>query len=317
MRDEPSAYRLGYVAQSLTLGVGASHTCRLASATPERLTALIAQNLAELEQLLLFNEAHGIELFRIGSSLIPFGSHPVNTLPWWSTHARDFDRLGHIARRSRQRLSLHPSPAAASLTSVHQRVRDAALAELRYSARVLDLLGQGPEARVVLHLGGAAPSRPEALDTAHRFLDGMPAELRDRIVLEHDDKVWSARETLALARAHGLPMLADNLHNALEPSDPVMPLDELLRASAASWRVLDLRPKFHLASQAPGGRPGAHADRIDPEDFRAVVAALDGPADLMLEAKDKDLALFALREQNIPPRKRSRAPRDVQAPTRE
>ena len=96
-----------------------------------------------------------------------------------------------------------------------------------------------------------------------------------------------------------------------------MPLDELLRASAASWRALDLRPKFHLASQAPGGRPGAHADRIDPEDFRAVVAALDGPADLMLEAKEKDLALFALREQNIPPRKRARAPRDVQVPTRE
>jgi UV DNA damage endonuclease len=60
---------------------------------------------------------------------------------------------------------------------------------------------------------------------------------------------------------------------------------------------LDLRPKFHLASQKPDGRPGAHADRIDPQDFRAVVAALDGPADLMLEAKDKDLALFALRQE--------------------
>jgi UV DNA damage endonuclease len=28
-----------------------------------------------------------------------------------------------------------------------------------------------------------------------------------------------------------------------------------------------------------------------------VVEALDGPADLMLEAKDKDLALFALRQE--------------------
>ncbi|AKJ03503.1 Hypothetical protein AA314_05129 [Archangium gephyra] len=70
-----------------------------------------------------------------------------------------------------------------------------------------------------------------------------------------------------------------------------------MRESAASWRALDLRPKFHLASQKPDGRPGAHADRIDPADFRAVVAALDGPADLMLEAKDKDLALFALRQE--------------------
>ena len=41
--------------------------------------------------------------------------------------------------------------------------------------------------------------------------------------------------------------------------------------------------------------PGHHADRISDADFRAVLAALPGPADLMLEAKEKDLALFALR----------------------
>jgi UV DNA damage endonuclease len=292
-----STYRLGYVANCLSLGLGASHTCRLASATPRRLEELIELNLSELEQILLFNEAHGIELFRIGSSLIPFGSHPVNTLRWWRTWASDFERLGRIARRSHQRLSLHPSPAAASLTSVHLRVRDAALAELRYSARVLELLGQGPEARVVLHLGGAAPSRPEALDNARRMLDDMPEELRNRLVLEHDDKIWSAREVAPLAREQGLPWLADNLHNAIRPSQPEWPLEELLRESAASWRALDLRPKFHLASQKPEGRPGAHADRVDPVDFRAMVAALDGPADLMLEAKDKDLALFALRRE--------------------
>jgi UV DNA damage endonuclease len=297
VREGLSTYRLGYVANCLSIELGASHTCRLAGATPERLEALIEQNLSELEQILLFNEAKGIELFRIGSSLIPFASHPVNKLQWWRKYARDFDRLGHIARRSRQRLSLHPSPAGASLTSVHQRVRDAAIAELRYGARVLDLLGQGPEARVVLHLGGAAPSRPEALDNGHRMLDAMPGEIRDRIVIEHDDKVWSAREVAPLAREHGVPWLADNLHNAIKPSEPEMPLAELLRESAASWRALDLRPKFHLASQKPEGRPGAHADRIDPNDFRAVVEALDGPADLMLEAKDKDLALFALRQE--------------------
>jgi UV DNA damage endonuclease len=290
-------YRLGYVANCLTLELGASHTCRLATATPRRLSELIEQNLAELEQILLFNEQRGIELFRIGSSLIPFGSHPVNTLTWWRTYASTFDRLGRIARRSGQRLSLHPSPAGASLSSRHPHVRAAALLELRYSARVLDLLGQGPEARVVLHVGGAAPSRPEALESAHRMLDTMPEELRNRIVLEHDDKVWTAREVYPLARAHGIPFLADNLHNAVLPSAPVMPLDELLRASAESWQALGLRPKYHLASQKQEGRPGAHSDFVDPADFRAVLEAMESPADLMLEAKEKDRALFALRQQ--------------------
>jgi len=290
-----ASYRLGYVAQSLTLGVSAGHTCRLSGVTAERLAALIARNLEELEQLLQFNASQGIEVFRVGSSLVPFASHPVNTLKWWKTFAGDFARLARLARRSRQRLSLHPSPAAASLSSRHAHVREAALAELRYSARVLDLLEAGPESRVVLHVGGAAPDRQEALDTAHRFLDAMPDALRERLTLEHDDKVWSAREVLPLAREHGVPMVGDNLHNAVLASRPVMTLEELLREAASTWTRLDLRPKFHLASQRPLARPGAHADRVAPADFRAMVSALPVPADLMLEAKEKDLAVFALR----------------------
>ena len=297
--EGPTTYRLGYVANCLTLGVGASHTCRLAGATPQRLEALTAQNLEELEQILLFNEARGIEVFRIGSSLVPFASHKVNTLPWWKTFAKTFDHLARLARRSNQRLSMHPSPAGASLSSRHPHVCEAALAELRYGARVLDLLEAGPESRVVLHVGGAAPSREEALAAAHRFLDEMPEDLRNRITVEHDDKVWSAREVLPLAREHGIPMVGDNLHNAVLPSDPKLSLKDLVREAAATWTALDLRPKFHLASQKPDGRPGAHSDFVDPADFRAMVSALVGPADFMLEAKEKDRALFALRQLGV------------------
>lgn len=312
--ERRSTYRLGYVANCLTLGVGASHTCRLAGATPQRLEALTAQNLEELEQLLLFNESKGIEVFRIGSSLVPFASHKVNTLPWWKTFAKHFEHLARIARRSGQRLSLHPSPAGASLSSRHPHVREAALAELRYGARVLDLLEAGPESRVVLHVGGAAPSREEALVAAHRFLDEMPEDLRNRITVEHDDKVWSAREVLPLAREHGIPMVGDNLHNAVLPSNPVMPLEELMREAAATWTALDLRPKFHLASQKPDGRPGAHSDFVDPADFRAMVAALDVPSDFMLEAKQKDLAVFALRQEAGKARARPAKGQGVAAP---
>lgn len=300
-------HRLGYVANCLSLGLGASHTCRVARATPRRIAELVAQNLEELEEILLFNEAHGIELFRIGSSLVPLASHPVNRTRWWRTFARDFDRLGRIAARSGQRLSLHPSPAGASLASVHPHVRAAAVAELLYSTRVLDLLGQGPEARIVLHLGGAAPDRPSALLAARRFLDEMPDDARRRIALEHDDRIWTAREVLPLARAHGLPLVADTLHNAVLPSDPPLSTAALLDAAAPTWSALGLRPKYHLASQRRGARAGAHADEIDAADWDEVARALRHPADLMLEAKAKDLALFALRRSSGAPARRSRA----------
>src|SRR5690606_4698816 len=129
--------RLGYVANCLSLGVGASHTCRVANATVERIEALVAQNLAELERILLFNEAHGIHVYRIGSSLVPLASHPVDEATWWRTFARDFEALGRLAKRSNQRLSMHPSPAGASLSSARPEVRAAAVKELVDSTRVL------------------------------------------------------------------------------------------------------------------------------------------------------------------------------------
>lgn len=288
------AHRLGYVASCLSLGIGASHTCRVANATPRRLEELIAANLQELERILLFNAEHGIYVYRIGSSLVPLASHPVNTTRWWRTFRADFERIGAIAARSGQRLSMHPSPAGASLSSRHARVRRAAVLELRYATRVLDLLGQGPDARVVVHVGGAGQGREEARVAAHRFLDGMPDDARRRIAIEHDDVVWSAREVHPLAVEHGLPFVADTLHNRVLPSRPPIAINDLLSMAARSWLRLGLRPKHHLASQRPDGRPGAHADRIDPADWRRAAVAAQDPADFMIEAKDKDLALFAL-----------------------
>ena len=124
----------------------------------------------------------------------------------------------------------------------------------------------------------------------------MPDDARRRLAIEHDCRVWSAREVYPLARANGLPFLADNLHNNVKPSVPPLSTRELFRLSAESWRALGLRPKYHLASQREGGRTGAHADFISPADWHDVSRALEEPADYMLEAKQKDRALFALRQ---------------------
>lgn len=293
-------FRLGYACTCLSLGVGASHTTRLSHATPKKLEALIAQNLAELELILRFNASHGIGVFRISSSLVPFASHGINTVKWWKTFRRDFEAIGRIATASGQRLSMHPSPASGSISTQRPEVLEAMVRELHYATTALDLLGQDGNGRVVMHMGGAAPDKATAFDTAHRALQSLSRDTLRRFTLEHDDWIWTAREVLPLALEHGIPFLADQLHNAVLPSAPVMEMKALFAASARSFKSLGLRPKFHIASQKSGGRKGAHADFISRADWRRIFAALPADSDLMIEAKHKDLALFALRVGGAP-----------------
>jgi hypothetical protein len=62
-----------------------ARTARLSNVTDERIEELVDANLGALEVILRWNRSRGIQVFRLTSNLIPFGSHPANTLPWWGS----------------------------------------------------------------------------------------------------------------------------------------------------------------------------------------------------------------------------------------
>src|SRR6187402_3264047 len=103
MEGGPGSLRVGYACVNTQLPSSA-RTVRLANATPDRLRELIADNLDALEGILRWNEQHGIEVFRLTSNLIPFGSHPVNELAWWEEYAARFEQIAGRLRRSGGRL---------------------------------------------------------------------------------------------------------------------------------------------------------------------------------------------------------------------
>ena len=76
--------RLGYACLCLSVDDSSPRGTILRNATPERLRALTAANLARLDGVLDFNAAHGVRMFRLSSDIVPFGSHPVNRLAWWA-----------------------------------------------------------------------------------------------------------------------------------------------------------------------------------------------------------------------------------------
>jgi len=272
--------RLGYPCENLTLGATTNRTLRLAHLTEERVREKVAENLRDLERILGFNAAHGFALFRLGQHLIPFASHPLFPYDWEGAHKEEFARLGALAKRLGQRLSMHPGPYV-NPGSRDPKVVERSLAELRYSARVLALL-RAEEGVLVLHLGGAYGDKPGALG---RFVENLrgEGEVLRYLALENDERLWPVEEVLEAAEALGVRVVVDALHHALNPGR--LSLAEAFRLAFSTWRG---RPKVHLSSQDPVKRPGAHAFRVAREDWERLLAALPGPADVMLEAKGKE-----------------------------
>ncbi|TBH21559.1 UV DNA damage repair endonuclease UvsE [Thermus thermamylovorans] len=272
--------RLGYPCENLTLGASTNHTLRLASLDEEKVRARVAENLRDLERILRWNAQEGFRLFRIGQHLIPFASHPRFPYDWARAHGEELGRLGALAKALGQRLSLHPGQYV-NPGSPSPKVVERSLAELRYSARVLSLLG-AEDGVLVLHLGGVYGDRE---GTLRRFVENLrdEGEVLRYLALENDERLWPVEDVLRAAEALGVPVVVDTLHHALNPGR--LSLGEALRLVFPTWRG---RPKVHLASQDPGKRPGAHALAVAEADWEGLLAALPAPADVMVEAKGKE-----------------------------
>ena len=283
--------RLGYPTQNLTLPASTNRTLRLASLSDsEKVRALVWENLLGLETILRWNAEHGISLFRISQSLVPFASHPAFPYDWEAEHGDDLRGIAELARSLGIRLSMHPGQFIQP-GSLKPGVLERSLLELRYVARVFDLIGS-PDSVIVLHMGGAYADRGA---TAARFVEALRPEsaVLRYLALENDERVWTVAEIVQTALSLGIPAITDALHHRLNPGG--LTLEEALDLSLPTWEPRGVRPKLHLSSQDPAKQPGAHAYLVDARDWRSLHSALGGrEADVMVEAKGKELALAPL-----------------------
>lgn len=283
--------RLGYPTQNLTMPASTNRTLRLASlGDAEKVRALVWENLLGLETILRWNAEHGVGIFRMGQSLIPFASHPAFPYDWEAEHGNDLRAIGGLARTLGVCLSMHPGQFIQP-GSLKPEVSKRSLLELRYVARVFDLIGNA-DSVIVLHMGGAHDDRAA---TAARFVATMRHEtgILRYLALENDERVWTVPEIVASARALDIPAITDAFHHGLNPGG--LTLREALDLSLPTWKTREARPKLHLSSQDPEKQPGAHAYLVEKRDWRALLDALDErEADVMVEAKGKELALGAL-----------------------
>ena len=240
MTDLPADLRFGYPCQNETLSATTNRGIKLASIGDiERIQKKIGENLYDLKHMLLWNREMGIQLFRIGQHLIPFASHPSFPYEWAAFHRESMEQIGEIARETEQRLSMHPGQFI-NPGSPNDEVVERSLAELTYSATVLDLMNAN-NGVIVLHLGGAYGDKPSAM---RRFIEVMrhESQINRYLALEVDERVWTATEVTEVASELGVGAIIDNLHHRLNPGD--LSLEDAIRLARPTWET---RPKLHLS----------------------------------------------------------------------
>lgn len=281
--------RIGYACLNEDVPGAIFRTCRAADASPERLRPLIAANLAALDAIMDYNIRHGISMFRITSDLIPFGSSPVNTVPWRQEFSTEFEALASKIEKHGIRISMHPGQYTV-LNSPKDVVVENAIRDLEYHADVLEALGGTRKNKLILHIGGAYGDKPAAMERFIAVYQGrLSQRIKNHLVIENDDKMFTIAEVLEISRRTGAPVVFDNLHDILNPSDLPCSTSEIIALCARTWEEADGHQKLHYSQQDPVKKGGAHSATIDAGRFLRYHDALpDKNVDIMLEVKDKN-----------------------------
>lgn len=297
--DEPLSYRLGFAVKVLGKGGLKTTDSRRWQSGPH-----LSRSLELLDLVFDYLDEIDVRVYRMSSSLVPYGTHPELTQFDYRRQIGECEeslaKLGAKALELGLRLSTHPGQYTV-LNAPDEVVAAKARADVEQDALLLDSLGSGPEAVVVIHVGGAYGDRPAALDRWARSFELLSERAQRRLVVEHDERSFDVADALALHERTGVRVVFDLHHHRCNPAPGLENVAEALAAALDTWSA-GVRPKVHVSSprtelRATGRAPllDQHADFLSPWDLLTLLEAADRPVDVMVEAKAKDLAVLWLR----------------------
>lgn len=253
---------------------------------------LSLKNCRDLIQVIRWNVANNVEVFRMTSCLFPWASeYQLEDLPDWEAIQLALQAAGRIALKHGQRLSFHPGPFNV-LASPKEDVVQKAVVDLTIHGKIMDALGmpRSPGAKINIHVGGAYGDRQAALDRFCRNFELLPDAVKTRLTVENDDRLnlYSAKMLYdGVYKQIGIPIVFDSLHYANGPLDT--DYSDALCMAVDSWPT-DVRPCCHHSNsrklEDDKAKSAAHSDW-----YYTPFDDCDFDVDVVLESKMKERAL--------------------------
>ncbi len=260
----------------------------------EKLYNITMQNLMHTLRILHYNIAHEIPLYRLSSSIVPLATHPEVDFDYIDIFTPFWRKMGELIREHNLRVSFHPNQFTL-FTSEKPHITNNAVLDMTYHYNVLDAMGLADSSYINIHIGGAYGNKEKALLRFHENLKKLSFHIKQQMTLENDDKTYTASETLAVCKLERIPFVFDYHHHMANLCDE--PLEALLPAIFKTWDHTNTIPKVHISSPKSEKEFRSHANYIDTafiNSFLHIAKAVNQDFDIMIESKQKDLALFQL-----------------------
>lgn len=298
-------FRLGFVAMTLDLeDCSPSGTVTYATynklmdenARRTRLERVSRCNINNTLRILKNSLASDIKVYRLTSKLIPLATH--SDLKGWdymSDFREEFERLGEYIRVNNFRVSAHPDHFTI-LNSIKPEILESSIRDLEYHVNLFEALGlYDSRYKLVLHVGGLYGDKEKS---AARFKENflkLPDRISKRIILENDDKSFTAADVLKICEELKIPMVLDvHHHRCVNYGEEI---GDMLSRIFNTWNNEPDPPKIHYSSPKSQKEFRSHADYVNVSEFLnfiEIAKKVNRNIDIMLEAKMKDRALQRL-----------------------
>ena len=156
---------------------------------------------------------------------------------------------------------------------------------------------QDRDAVMILHLGGTFGDKAATLDRFRENYAKLPQGVKNRLVLENDDVSWSVHDLLPVCEELNIPMVLDfHHHNIIFDQEHIREgtkdIMNLYPRILATWKRKNITPKMHYSEPTPAAITGHQRRKHNPR--VATLPPCPPDMDLMIEAKDKEQAVFEL-----------------------